>query len=101
MQVWLAMVQRRAVSCVHCHLSITRDDIVVEFNDTTIIHVRCWRVGESLFNAKRPHSPDEKVDRTIPTPTQPSVGRTSVAKDSNKATVRLSTPRTSRRSRAA
>src|SRR5690348_8926389 len=53
MQIRLAVAKRRAVDCVHCHLPITRDDIVVEF-DTAILHVGCWRVGELALHREPP-----------------------------------------------
>jgi hypothetical protein len=45
MLIWLAMIKRRAVRGVQCHLPITRDDIVVNFQDAASIHVRCWPVN--------------------------------------------------------
>ena len=36
MQIWLAMIKRRAVRCVQCHLPITRDDIVTSDPQVTV-----------------------------------------------------------------
>jgi hypothetical protein len=60
MQIWLAMTKRQAVRCVHCHLRITRNDIVVSFPNAASIHVRCWPVnttnGSALQSAAPPIS---------------------------------------------
>jgi hypothetical protein len=37
---------KQRVTCGHCRLPIEPDDIIVEFDNSAIIHVRCWRVDE-------------------------------------------------------
>lgn len=36
-----------SIKCGHCHRLIEDDDVVVVFDDGSLIHVRCWRVNES------------------------------------------------------
>jgi len=38
---------RRVVCCGHCRLPIEARDIIVPFEDATVIHVRCWRVDRT------------------------------------------------------
>jgi hypothetical protein len=38
---------KRVVCCGHCRFPIEETDFIVPFEDATVIHVRCWRVGET------------------------------------------------------
>jgi len=37
----------QGVTCGHCRLPIEPGELIVEFDNGTTIHVRCWRVDES------------------------------------------------------
>jgi hypothetical protein len=36
----------QGVTCGHCRLPIEPGELIVEFDNGTTIHVRCWRVDE-------------------------------------------------------